>query len=130
MNGDIKARIILCYILLGFVLAGAVGLGVAALVTKPSKSEVTQQIQKAVGDSSNSAAVATCEAAVQNAATQNSMVIMKWISAKYEGVTNGKTLVDVRALVGDGYGDTQPPFHLECSLTKGVYQVSGITAKK
>ena len=129
MNGDLKARIILCYILLGFALAGAVALGVAAIVTKPTKSYVKQEITKATGDNTTSAAIAACEASVQNSAAQNAEVVMRWKSAKYEGVKAGKTLVDVRAIIGDGYGDTQP-FHLECSLTKGVYQVSGVTAKK
>lgn len=131
MNSEIKTRVLFLYGLLGMVLAAGIALGVAALVSKPSKHEVNALIQKAVGDSSNSAAIAVCEAGVQNAAVQNSLVIVKWLEAKYVGVVNGKTLVDVRAVVGDGYGDIQqPPYHLECSLTKGVYQVSGITAKK
>ena len=129
MTGDIKARVILCYILLGFALAGAVTLGIAAVVTKPSKSEVVKLVQKETGGESHSAAISACEAGIQNAASQNAMVVMRWKSAKYEGVKAGKTLVDVKASIGDGYGDNQP-FHVECALTKGVYQVSGITAKK
>lgn len=130
MNGDIKARIILCYMFLGFCLAAAIGLGIVAVATKPSKHYVQEVVAKATGGSNTHiAAIGACEAGVQNAAQQNAEVVMKWISARYEGEKAGKTLVDVRALIGDGYGDNQK-FHVECSLTKGVYQLSGITAKK
>ena len=132
MNGDLKMRIILCYVLLGACVAGGIALGIAGvfLPASPTKKEVKTEIAAAVGGRSDLAAIGACEGGIQNAAAQESLIVITWKKTKYKGVApGGKTLVDVTVELGDGYGNDQE-LSVECTLTKGVYQVSGIQKHK